>query len=144
MNRGAGGLSKFAGWYVAFCIGVMFVTESDLLRAGVGASIAASLVAFFLSRRLPAPSLRRAFRGVGLLAVLSVAAMVTLWSRHGGSAVAGAAQPGFYYLSKDGRSIVVGRQVYYGVASAEIAAMVLVPTLLVFGSVSPEDTHRVR
>jgi hypothetical protein len=30
------------------------------------------------------------------------------------------------------------------VAFAEIAAMVLVPTLLVFGSVSPEETRRVR
>jgi hypothetical protein len=142
VNRGRGGLSKFAGWYVGLCIAVMFVTDSDLLRVGLGASIVASAVAFFLSRRLPEPSLTRTFRVAGLLAMLSVAAMVTLWARHGGSAVAGAAQPGFYYLSKDGRSIVVGKHVYYGVAFAEISAMVLVPTVLVIGSVSPEDARR--
>jgi hypothetical protein len=144
VNRGRGGLSKFAAGYVALCVAVMVVTDSDLLRVGLGTSIVASVIAFFFSRRLTEPSLRRAFRVSGLLAILSVAVMVTLWSRHGGSAVAGAAHPGFYYLSKDGRSIVVGKRVYYGVAFAEIAAMVLVPTLLVFGSVSPEETHQVR
>jgi hypothetical protein len=122
----------------------MFVTDSAALRTGLGASIVASGVAFVLSRRLPEPSLGRAFRTAGLLAALSVAATVALWSRHGGSALAGAAQPGFYYLSKDGRSIVVGKHVYYGVAFAEIAAMVFVPTLLVFGSVSPEEARQAR
>jgi hypothetical protein len=144
VNRGRGGLSRFATSYAGICIAVMFVTDSVPLRTGLGASIVASGVALFLSTRLPEPSLGRAFRTAGLLAGLSVAATVTLWSRHGGSALAGAAQPGFYYLSKDGRSIVVGRHVYYGVAVAEIAAMVFVPALLVFGSVSPEEARQVR
>jgi hypothetical protein len=129
-------LTWLASLYVAICIGLIFTTDSLPLQVALGLSLAAAAAAVLAARFASDAALRAILWTVVVGGAVSLAAMLALWHQLGGSALDSAPYSGYYRLSHDKGHTPVSGRVYYAVAAAETAVLMLVPAFVVLGGSS--------
>jgi hypothetical protein len=127
------GLARIAAFYVAICIAIVVMSDSDLLRLGAIASLVGSAIAFAASRMLSERALRRALWATWVAVGVCVCGVVVARS-YGGSAVDGSGGAAGYYLRSGTNRTKVDRSVFSAVAAVELGVLVLLPSGLFLGS----------